>query len=892
MDRRDEEREPQGDDGQGAVPVRAPVAVRYAGGAGQGGHPGLHLITPNHRFARAVLDFEDLRPGAWCCLRFDLAFDEDEAASLVADAVAIGFDFLAGDGSSLDLDHVPGLVRSLLDPHVAWIPGPDLTDRPVRIGFRMPEQARALALTVRSWRNTAPVILSDPVILVGRPDPGPPPRRWILDESPVTLRFALPDAVGLVLRGQIYAPEPDEHAARVKLVYRDHAGAQIAPPYPGTVSVPGLGAVVNLSAVPQARRFTLALRPPSGAAFVDLDFGPWEDAPRPNGVELLAEPEIALENDFRLESLCADDILDAPAFLARLAERLGLPGAAITDWVLPLASEGVIAPLAGARALRAGPDRGARIDPTGSVALELAGLPVWTLSEGQNWREDPFRSVAWRLAYQSLSWLLPLAALPQGRERAGALAASWSAANPWGQPSDPLSLHPAALAPRAEVLANLLDGEGAKRAVITAEVARHGFALAEIVGQNTLARSLTGIQASAALLVLARALPSFPFASFWETLARRSLEQGFEAMLGRDGAFADPALQTRLDLLGHGRTVTEALGDDSPGPMIAARVTAALPGLARLVDPGGRLPSFGDGASPHDLGGWVTRLTRRPDVGALVVARGGVVPEPETSGISTLRYDAPERGWAQFACLQSGQSALGHRDGTSFTFATGGLRWIVDGGGEGTETGAMRHYLLSSRAHNVARPDGREPVAGRAWSTARVDLDGAQLLAFASNLHGPEYAHARLFLVLDDLAGLAVLDRFVRRGAAGRSISFEGLLHLPPDTLVALSGPHRALARQAGGRLDLRAWTVTGQGGGMDVVIGRSDRPGRMQGFVATGSGGLKAAPVLRYAFTGRGSVCGGLIVAADAEAERRLVHLLGTESVRHLSEPVKPTVP
>ncbi len=65
-----------------------------------------------------------------------------------------------------------------------------------------------------------------------------------------------------------------------------------------------------------------------------------------------------------------------------------------------------------------------------------------------------------------------------------------------------------------------------------------------------------------------------------------------------------------------------------------------------------------------------------------------------------------------------------------------------------------------------------------------------------------------------------------------------------------------------------------------------------MQGFVATGSGGWKAAPVLRYAFTGRGSVCGGLIVAADAEAERRLVHLLGTERVRHLSEPVEPTVP
>ena len=68
-------------------------------------------------------------------------------------------------------------------------------------------------------------------------------------------------------------------------------------------------------------------------------------------------------------------------------------------------------------------------------------------------------------------------------------------------------------------------------------------------------------------------------------------------------------------------------------------------------------------------------------------------------------------------------------------------------------------------------------------------------------------------------------------------------------------------------------------------MVRRSDRPGRMQGFVAAGNGGLRAAPVLRYAFTGRGSVCGGMILAADGEAERRLVRLLGTDAVRRLAE-------
>ena len=887
MGEHDAERRPEGEDGAGGVPVLRPVAARYAGGAGPGGRAGLHVVAPNHRFARAVLAFEGLRPGAWACLRFGLAYDAAEAAGLSPDCLGIGFDFLAEDGSSLDLDHVPGLLRSLLDPQAAWIAGPALADGegPVRIAFRMPEQARDLAVTVRSWRNTAPVTVSDPTLLIGRPDPGAPPRRRRLDAEPFALRFALPDGVALALRGQIFAPRPDEHAARVRLVYRDAAEAEIAPPYPGAVSVPGLGAVVNLSAVPQARRFTLTLRPPTGAAAVDLDFGPWEDADRPTGAELISEPELGLEDEFRLESLCGDDALDAAAFLARLADRLGLPEDGAAAWIVP--ARDAPDPLARARAVRAGPDRSARLDEDGGAALALAGLPDWSLPAAPDWREDPFRSVPWRLAYQSLTWLLPLARSSGQENRALALAASWSAANPWGMPSDPLSLHPAALAPRAEALAVLLAGDGADRPILAAEAARHGFALAEIVGQNTLARGLPGIQAAAALLALARALPAFPFAPFWETLARRSLDQGFDALLSADGTFAESALQRRLDLLGHGRCIADLLGDAHPGPMIAARVAAALPGLPRLLDPGGRLPPFGDGAGGLDPAGWIARLAR-PEASELVAARDAAPVEPAVAmpDLTVLRHDGPERGWAHFACQHAGASPPEHGDATSFVFATGGTRWIVEGGGEGTETGAARHFLASARAHNVAIPDGRAPMAGRVWPTGRLDLDGARVLAFATNVHGPDYAHVRLFLVLDDLGGLAVLDRFERLGeAAGQAVSFEGLLHLPPDTLVALSGPRRAFARQEGGRLEIQPWTVTGQGAGMDLVIGRSDRPGRMQGFVAAGHGGLKAAPVLRYAFTGRGSVCGGMILSGDGEAERRLVHWLGTDAVRHLAE-------
>ncbi|CAO4164297.1 heparinase II/III family protein [Methylorubrum aminovorans] len=872
----------EADDGPGGATTLLPAPARYAGGAGPGGGEGLHRITPNNRFSRVGLSFSGLSPGTWACLQLGLAFEEGEEAALAVDAIAAGFDFLAADGSSLDLDHVPGLARSLLDPQVVWIPGPSLVDaEPFRIAFRVPDQASGVSVTLRSWRNSRDVVITEPVLRPGAPDHGPGPRRRPLAGDGIRLSYDLAEEIALVLRGQIYAARADEHAARVRLLYLDRAGSEIAPPYADAVSVPGLGAVINLSAQPQARRFTLALRPPPGAAAVELDFGAWEDAPDAAEVELIGLPELALEDDFRLESLCDDELLDAPAFLARLADRLGLPEGVPAAWLAGSSSEA--APiLARARASRDGPDRSVRLEGD-AVILCLAGLPDWTLPAAPNWAEDPFRSVAWRLAYQSLAWLLPLAALAGGGDRARSLAAAWSRANPWGQPADALSLHPAALAPRGGVLARLIaEGNEAARAEIAAEAVRHGFALAEIVGQNTLARALHGLQAAAALLALARALPGFAFAAHWDTLTRDSLTHGFDALLPEDGAFAEASPVRRLDLLSHGQAIAAALGEIEPGPTIRRRVEAALPGLASLLDPGGRLPPFGDAPAGLDHAAWITRLSAQ-DRDLVAERDAAPLPQGRTAGLLALRHDGPERGWGHFAITYAAQSPHGHRDCTSFTFATGARRWIVEGGGaEGVEVGPARHHLLSARAHNVAVPDGCETVAGSGVLTDRAALDGAEALRVATTVHGPDYAHDRLCLVLDDLSGMAVIDRFAR---PGRALSFEGRLHLAPETLVALASPRRALAQGEGRRLDIFALPLKGQPAGMETAIGRNDRQGAMQGFYATGTGGLRPAPVLRYAFTGRDTVCGGVVLAADAAAEQRLVRLLAEDAVRRLLE-------
>ncbi|WP_162559839.1 heparinase II/III domain-containing protein [Methylobacterium radiodurans] len=897
--------DPAPDAGAPDPDTRIPVTARYAGGAGAGGRPGEHVVAAKNRWARAVLGFRDLAPDTWYALDLTLAWDPEEPAGAALDFALAGFDFLAPDGSSLDFEAVPGLVRTLPDPHGIWLPGPAY--RPegaraaaLRLAFRMPAPASDLALGFRSWRNTAPFRVSGVrlrPVASGHPAASAfrlPRRR--LGPEPLVLAQTLVPGAGLVLRGQIFSERPDEHAAYAGLRYRDAAGAELPLPYPDAVSVPGHGASVNLPARPQARRFTLTLRPPAGAASVELGFRTWEDADEnPPAVELVAAPEVALEEPLRLESLCGDDLLDGPSFLARLAERLGLEPGAEAGWMPGTepgetdggaASEATTAaempaapPLALARTLRRGPEGTGR-GADGRPVLRLAGLPDWPLPDPPDWRADPYRSVPWRLDYQSLAWLAPL------EREAPALAAAWAARNPWGQPADPLSLHPAALSLRAEVLAGLAAGplpaeEAGLRPVLVGAAAQHGVALAEIVGQNAFGRSLHGVQAAAALLVVARALPRLPLAPFWDSLALRSLGEAVAALVGPDGRFAEPALQRRLDLLGLGRALAAYLAGEAPGPDIAARFEAGLAGLPGLLDPGGRLPPFGDAPPAGDEAAWVARLlTRGPD---LVAARE-VAPERAPDAVGGFAHDtlsaraeAVGRGAAHFACTFA--PPQGHADCTSFVLATEGVRWIVEAGGsESLEAGAARHYLVSARAHNVAVLDGHEPVSGPAWHAGALRLDGAAAHRIETRLYGPDVAHARIFLLLDELDGVAVIDRF--RGAASNALAFEGLLHLAPEAIVALSGPRRALAQQGARRLNLVPWIAEGRAAGLTLVNGRSEPPGALQGFVA-GQRGLVPASTLSYALAGRGTVCGGMLIATDLTVEERLTRLLAGEAMR-----------
>ncbi|WFT79932.1 heparinase II/III family protein [Methylobacterium sp. CB376] len=868
-----------------AAPRFLPVSVSYAGGAAAGARPDEHVVAANNRFARAVLAFSDLRPETWVEFAFLLAWDEAETAGASLDFALVGVDFLAEDRSSLDFEHVPGLSRTLLDPQSAWIAGPAYLDAGegtraamVRLGFLVPDPARHATVSVRSWRNAAPFGVIRPELRQGGPA-RIPRRRRRLGLEPDWLDLALVPGRPLVLRGQIHAARTGREGALARVAYRNAAGEAIPPPYPDTVSTPDFGAGINLPAHRQARRFTLDLTPPPKAAAVRVGFATWEAGAE---VELTGPVEIGLEDGLRLEALCGDEVIDAGTFLDRVDAALGLRGS-------PAPAEGVPLLLDRLRRLQSGPagpgEAGpdAAPDPAGT-ALRLGRAPAWDLPPEPSWSEDPFQSPAWRLEYQSLGWLLPLAAADAAR--ATEIALSWSRANPWGNPADGLSLHPAALAARAEVFVALLApfSIGSMRVeplrTLAGEAVRHGFALAEIIGQNAVARTLHHVQAAVALRAVALALPRLPLSPFWLSLARHALEEGFAALSAPDGTFSDPSLHQRLELASLGRLLAEALGEEAPGPTIGRRVGPALRMLAGLLDPGGRLPPFGDAPHGIDHRAWIGRLLGPGE--RATAARGSLVPARGGPGLIAARAEGPGASRAHLACAFGEQRhAHGHADCTSFVFAAEGVRWIVEAGGSGqVESGLVRHYLTSARAHNVAWPDGREPGAGTGWLAEVERLDGATAYAIGTSVHGPDYRHRRVIVTLDDLTALAVFDRFETEE---RPLSVEGLLHFPPDVLVALAGPRLVLASREAQRLRVVPRLVDGKRGGLALVSGRSDRPGGLQGYLSLKPGVLHPSSTLRYVFHGQGAVCGGVAIALDEGRERALAGRLTLDAVKRL---------
>ncbi len=889
----------------------------------------LYVVSNSNRWSRATLSFEGVEADTWCEFSFYLEWHPQESNRAVHDFALVGVDFLTEDGSSIDFAYVPGLTRTQIDPHSWHVSGPDFCNHDgsgyrVSLGFFVPSPTRKLSVGIRSWRNSHPFTIRDPKLLQKAASPSENEaasqeadwakvasslrplnarRTWLaLKAEPSWMRFALLAGRRLLIRGQIINENPGLQGALARIVYRDALGSELPLPYPETEEAPTIGAFIDIPVHRQARRFTLDLIPPPGAASVDVGFQTWSDK---GGMDLVTPLEMSLDDDLTLEAISGDDTPDAGAFLKQLIACLDLPLPAKSDSNSILAElvdpEALLAPLSVHDKLRA-VQRGGSSELSEN-GLALANFPAWPLPNKPRWTEDPFQSPAWRLEFQSLGWLFGL--VREGKaddlSRAVDLAVSWSRANPWGAPADLISSHPHALSARTEVFLRLLSlsarsdksFETPEFLTLLAEAIRHAFALAQILGQNVFSHSAVHLHAACALFALARCLPRLPLAPHWNSIALAHLDAGFDRFFDEDGTFIEQSLDIQLEagslglILGHqidALPEAQALCD-----RLNERLRKNLRTLVAVTAPSGSLPPFGDAPYQYHHASWLRRLLS--GYGAKLLSDHELAAElsyppgkrlftSQQAGLVAARHYERNPQWAYFCTSLNGRHHdNGHHDCTSFVYANGGAPWIIDPKGSSLqETGAARQYLVSSRAHNISLPNGRGQLGGIGWLEAHEELAGASIFVVGSNVHGTDYIHHRIFITLDSLDAIGVLDHFVSQS---KPTTFEGFLHFDTDILVAIASTQTGVAYRKREKLMIIPYTVNGHFSGMNVENGRNDRASKMQGFVARPSGGLQPANVLSYRISGHEIVCGGVLLAVNNKAAGELSGLLEAASAK-----------
>jgi hypothetical protein len=892
----------------------------------------IHLVANHNRWSRVVFDFKDASGDEWCELNFQITWHQDEEARSVHDFASVGIDFLTEDGSSIDFAYVPGLSRTQIDPHSYHVPGPAFYDRSsdhshssrVHFSFFIPAPARHLTVTIRSWRNSHPFTVSDLKIyqiiqsstnsqatLVNSQESHPivPTSRrawWDLSTTPRWQSYGVVPGQPLFVRGQLVNRDPESEGALARIIFRDAQGEEVKPPYEGVSSSSAVGPFIDIPVHRQTRRFTLELTPPSQAATVELGFQTWREEAL---ISLVTPLEASIGDDLTLENILADDNPSSLSFVEEVCNRLGwLPSSETHRMRTNPVDQFILAENLGPLVTFHDRLRAIQHGDTSMVVdnrLTLCGLEPWPIPETLEWTEDPYRSPAWRLEFQSLSWLLDLARNPKlgGPARAADLAISWAESNPWGQPKDALSTYPLSMAARAEVLLQLLSLSAAskggkdtkRRQMLFAEIARYGFALSEIVSQNIFSPSIIQLRTACALLAISCANPVFPLAPYWKSVALAQLRSGFDQLIGHDGSSIEQSLHYRLKIISIGLLLAHSLKDmpETKGfrEHLNTRLKDGLKIIVGITDPTGMLPPLGDTPPGYHHASWLRRLIS--GYGRSLLSDPKLAEELsyptgprmfafEGNSIISFRDYERKPNWS-YLCASFGEQRHenGHFDCSSFVYTARGIRWITDPGGSSFhDAGSTRYYLTSSKAHNVAFPDGRDQSSGFGWIEARVSLNGANIIRIGTNVYGPRYEHARTIVCLDNLDAIAIFDRF---RCSGNSISFDGLLHFEENVAVALANSNLAIGFRNKNRLRLIPHVVTGQYNGMEIHNGRNGRPGSLQGFVSHPLGGLQPANVLTYKFSGSGDVCGGMILTSNEQGLRRITDLLVTQEIKKL---------
>jgi len=403
------------------------------------------------------------------------------------------------------------------------------------------------------------------------------------------------------------------------------------------------------------------------------------------------------------------------------------------------------------------------------------------------------------------------------------------------------------------------------------------------------------VRVACALLSASTGLSKFPLSSYWKSLALAQLRNGFDHLLGPDGSSTEQSQHCRLELISIGMILAQYLKDIPEAKdlrhLLDNRLNDSLKSLVAATDPSGMLAPFGDTPSKLHHASWLRRLisgygrhllSDQALAEELAYPLGPRLHASDQAGLITFRNYMQKPDWSYLcASINEQKHDNGHHECTSFVYSARGVKWITDPGGAGfVEAGPVRQYLLSSRAHNVAIPNSREQTAGFGWLEATRSLDNAHAVRIGTNVHGPCYRHSRIFVCMDDMNAVAILDYF--RSSQGAS-SFEAHLHFEDNIAAALAKSNLALAFYKRDRLRVLPHSLAGQFTGFKVQNGSTGRAGSMQGYLSNGTGGLKPANVLSYGFSGATEICGGVVLAVTEESLRKLMNVIASQQVQDL---------
>ncbi|MFC0675719.1 heparinase II/III domain-containing protein [Brachybacterium hainanense] len=357
--------------------------------------------------------------------------------------------------------------------------------------------------------------------------------------------------------------------------------------------------------------------------------------------------------------------------------------------------------------------------------LHMSPHPEWQLPERPTWREDPFEDRNWRFQYHMLRWLEPLRrAAALGDDSAFEMwlrwVQDWVAKNPPSAPTTPWAWTDMSDGIRAQQLcsASPMIAERTPELMgwLEATIRMHAEHLADPTNMGNANHAL---HQQESLFVCGRVLQD---EALWQLASRRMSgllrEQYDEQGMNAEGATAyhynnflwwERALR-RFDLEGLDR------------PAGADRHLHAPEGIAHATKPDGTLVPIGD-TDVQD-----PKRIENPFI-EYVTSNGGRGTAPrDLVKVYDAGYVFGRSGWGDtrrpfqdhtFYSLRFGPARRvhGHPDGTSLTYSSRGVNWVVDPGKFQYGHSTPRDHFASRAAHSLLSIDGRT-----AFKDSFVDL--------------------------------------------------------------------------------------------------------------------------------------------------------------------------